>query len=274
MNKTNFLVDPKWVSEHNDVVILEASWVLDRSKTPTELFEEEHVPNASCIDLFFVNDDSELRDVFPPRCDFCDKMNRLNLGLDGTEDVVVYDRTGVASSASRLFSCLHHFGHRGNVYILNGGMPAWKAAGLPTAPGPAAVRPSKTYVCGPHTTDIYVDTIDVKNRGETQLIDVRFEKLWKAGRIPGSLNKAGSSLLDENKCFLPADQLKAGLEGAGVDVSKDLIAYCGYGVVSSLIYPISLLLKEAGETVGKWQVYDKSIVGWKAEGNAVDSDAE
>ena len=64
------------------------------------------------------------------------------LGVSENMTAVVYDGAGLFSAA-RVWWMLRHFGMR-EVYVLDGGLPAWKAAGGKLDAGPVT-RPAATF---------------------------------------------------------------------------------------------------------------------------------
>ena len=65
-----------------------------------------------------------------------------DLGISEKDTIVVYDGSGLYS-APRVWWTFRIFGAR-NVYILDGGLPAWKADNRPTEAG-TVKRPKKTF---------------------------------------------------------------------------------------------------------------------------------
>ena len=100
-------------------------------------FEEGHVPGsvvATARTLHLLDDVRSCGGL--PMCEARAAEVLSALGLDGTSPVVVYDGgRGVGASGTWFF--LELYGHV-NARILDGGLAAWRAAGLPVEQGPAA----------------------------------------------------------------------------------------------------------------------------------------
>ncbi|MEJ2575183.1 MAG: sulfurtransferase [Gammaproteobacteria bacterium] len=138
-------------------------------------------------------------------------------GVGPGSQVVAYDDTG-GNMAVRVWWLLRWLGHRGAA-VLDGGWPAWTAAGLPVdaatpTPAPAAFAgmPDESMVLG--SAEILADL----NTGRWLLIDARTAERFRgeaepidpvAGRIPGAVNLPLQQNLRADGRFLPADRLHA-----------------------------------------------------------------
>ncbi|MEZ4596360.1 MAG: nitroreductase family protein [Chloroflexota bacterium] len=125
--------------------LCDVRWYLgDPSRGPRE-YAEGHIPGALRIDL-----DADLADLgasgslgrhpLPDPVAFARRLGEMGIG---TEDVVVAYDDGSGVPASRLWWMLDALGHRG-VRLLDGGIAAWRAAGLPVATGEEPHRPAAT----------------------------------------------------------------------------------------------------------------------------------
>jgi len=86
---------------------------------------------------------------------------------------------------------------------------------------------------------------------------VRFPR---AGRIAGSTNVYCESLIDEKThAYLPAPELRARFEQAGVSPESKVITYCGAGIAAS---SDALALSVLGADVA---VYDGSLAEWTSD---------
>src|SRR5713101_158555 len=138
------LVSPDWLAAHLSDPHLR---VLDSSYkqpgiTPTarQDYAGGHIPGA----VFFDIDDvaqlgTSLPHMIPSAERFAEKMAERGIGDD--DRVVVYDSVGL-SSAGRAWWLLRLFGH-GNVTLLDGGLPRWKAEGRPLETAAPAIPPRR-----------------------------------------------------------------------------------------------------------------------------------
>ena len=158
-------------------------------------------------------------------------------GIDPQSQVVVYDAHG-GMFASRVWWMLRWVGHS-SVALLDGGMPAWQAAGgtlmtefTQRPPGNISLQTSlmptvsaadllsnletkKSIVLDARANDRF--------RGENETIDP------VAGHIPGAKNRWFKENLQANGCFKSAEVLRADF-GALIQSADTTIAQCGSGI--------------------------------------------
>ena len=261
------LVDVAWLRDHLDapgVVVLEAV-------VGTLPVASVRVPGARRADL-----DGELSDpgsplphMHPGAAALGEACRRLGVGAD--DHVVVYDSDGVYASA-RVRWLLTTAGHR-HVSVLDGGLPAWLAAGLPTEPSdapPADVRPGD-FVAREAPAEV-VDADEVQHlldTGGAVLVDARSAGRFagrepeprpglRPGHVPGSANLPFTDLLVDGR-VRPVEQLRAALdEVAGPDAP--LVVGCGSGVTACVV---GLAAELAGRP---YRVYDGSWAEWGRPG--------
>ena len=77
-----------------------------------------------------------------------------------------------------------------------------------------------------------------------------------AGHIDGAQQLTWNALVSTDGTFLPADQLKARLEGAGVVAGRPVVSYCMVGMRASVVYFVARYLGYDA------RLYDGSIVDW------------
>jgi thiosulfate/3-mercaptopyruvate sulfurtransferase len=154
--------------------------------------------------------------------------------------VVAYDAHG-GMFAARLWWMLRWVGHEA-VAVLDGGLPAWQAAGLPVTTGSPAPRARGTIGARePLVTTVDVNTVlhNVEHGGRT-VIDARAPDRFRGenetidpvgGHIPGAKNRFFKDNLQPDGRFKALAQLKAELEGVVGD-PKNAIMQCGSGVTA------------------------------------------
>jgi len=163
-------------------------------------------------------------------------------GISQDSDVVLYD-DGPGAFAARGWWLLAWLGKRDGVYLLDGGLKAWHAAGLPLsldAPenkkGSFAGEPDDSLLLSAQALQARLGQPDMtlldaraapRFRGEVEPMDP------VAGHIPGAQCVAFNENLGADGRFLPADQLKQRFAAVLGDRSPDdLVAYCGSGVTA------------------------------------------
>jgi thiosulfate/3-mercaptopyruvate sulfurtransferase len=125
---SDHLADPSWVIVdcRFDLADTEAGWAA---------YEKAHIPGAVYAHLDEDLSGPPLTDKGRHPLPSPAALTRLfgRLGIDETKQVVVYDNAN-GTYASRLWWMLRYMGHEA-VAVLDGGWPAWEAAGLPTKAG-------------------------------------------------------------------------------------------------------------------------------------------
>jgi thiosulfate/3-mercaptopyruvate sulfurtransferase len=174
------------------------------------------------------------------------------LGVTADTRVVLYDDAD-SLNAAWMFYVLETLGHR-RVAVLDGGIGAWKRAGLPLAtevPKPAAT----TYRADPkpdrvvsaewirsHLEDRSVALVDARSAAEYAGTK-RYAK--RGGHIPGARNVEWQQHMRGDGTFKPLDELRALYTAAGVTPEKTVVTYCqthhrgahAYFVLRLLGYP-------------------------------------
>jgi thiosulfate/3-mercaptopyruvate sulfurtransferase len=269
---SKLLVDAAWLNGHlNDakVVIVHAAQRADD-------YEKGHIPGARLLVWNeYVKDGenihSELPDVAVLKAAF------ENAGISDNSTVVIY---GEPMVAGRAFMTLEYLGHQ-DVRVLNGGLKAWKAAGLPTETTPGKARPGKL------TTKVrsFVVDADYVNANRTKanvvLLDVRPVNEFtgsdgghgmhaKSGHIPGAQNVYFTRFLvsRENPTLLPEPELRALFERAGATEGKTVVVYCMIGMRASVAYFVARYL--GYDT----KFYDGSWADWSTRDLPVEKGGE
>src|SRR4029077_10033602 len=116
-----------------NLVVLDGSFFLPAVNRDAETeYLPGHIPGAVRFDIDEVPDKSvDLPHMLPPPEEFAEAAGRL--GIRDTDTVIAYDGHGMFSSPRGAFPS-RRFG-ADNVFILEGGLPQWKAEGRPLEPG-------------------------------------------------------------------------------------------------------------------------------------------
>jgi thiosulfate/3-mercaptopyruvate sulfurtransferase len=152
--------------------------------------------------------------------------------------VVVYDG-GDGTAAARAWWVLRWAGHPA-VRVLDGGFPAWVAAGGPVtaepstpAAGDVTVSPgglptlsAEEAAALPAAGTLIDARVAPRYRGETEPVDAI------AGHVPGAVNLPADAHADGGRLRPPAEQ-RAAFDAAGVAPGRPVGAYCGSGVTAA-----------------------------------------
>jgi thiosulfate/3-mercaptopyruvate sulfurtransferase len=163
-----------------------------------------------------------------------------SVGLQNTDQVVVYDRQG-ANYCGRLWWMLKWLGHP-NVAVLDGGFQAWQAADGAVSSGDEPARAPATFTVADSLVTLRSSDQVLAHLGKpTQhMLDARGAPRFRgevepidpvAGHIPGALNRVFSSNLTADGFFKPAAVLRAEFEALlGQRQPDDVVHHCGSGV--------------------------------------------
>ncbi|KAF1072974.1 MAG: 3-mercaptopyruvate sulfurtransferase [Pseudomonas citronellolis] len=275
------LVDVDWLATHladPDLCLLDASVVLPapafdgdyRASSGQEAWRAARIPGARHADLL-----EALAEPAAPFSFALPSVARLRAGLQalGLADgrtAVLYDHSD-GFWAARLWWMLRSLGV--TAAVLDGGLKAWRAAGLPVASGePAAPASGPLSLPPAYRPGYWVDRAGVEAlvRGEAPgtlvcalsagLFDgSAVTRYSRRGRIPNSRNLPARQLFDADGRYLRGAALEAALAEFD-DASAPLVLYCGGGISAAAIALALTLLDRAPPAL-----YDGSLQEWSAD---------
>jgi thiosulfate/3-mercaptopyruvate sulfurtransferase len=265
----NLFVSVEWLAEHldaPDLVVVDGSWHLPTAgRDGAAEYLAGHIPGAVFFDIDRIADTaSGLPHMLPRPEAFSSAMRKMGIG-DG-QQIVVYDTHGLFSAA-RVWWTFRTMGVS-DVRILDGGLPAWVAAGHPLESGPVHRR--ERHFTARLDNAAVRDIGAVRSAladGSAQVVDARPKARFtgaapeprpglKSGHMPGSFNVPFDTIVENGRLKSPEDLRKV-LEEAGVDPGKPVITTCGSGVSAALL---SLALSTV--TPKPAAVYDGSWAEW------------
>lgn len=226
-----------------DLVLFDCRAELGNTRWGETQFAEAHLPGAQFLHL-----DRDLSGPITPTSgrhplpDPHELARRLgSLGAGPGCQVVAYDQ-GHGAYAARLWWLMRWIGFR-EVAVLDGGIAAWRAAGLPVE---STVRTphARMLVAAPDMTAIVTseELAGLSQRPGNLLIDARGAERFAgrnetidpvAGHVPGARSYPFTANVGDDGRFLPADVLRRRFETLlGAQPSSALIAMCGSGVTA------------------------------------------
>ena len=263
-----------------DLRVVDASWFLPaEGRSGRSEYEAERLPGAVYFDIDAISDpETDLPHMLPTPEAFASAAGAL--GLSREAEIVVYDSFGVRSAA-RAWWTLRVMGYR-RVQVLDGGLRAWRAAGLPLETGPHPVPPAVEV--SPEAQSERVrsqsEVASALETGSAQVVDARSAPRFRgeapeprpglrSGHMPGALNLPFDRLLTAEGRMKSPKEIAAAFEAAGIDPARPVIATCGSGVTASVL---ALALEILGCQAA---VYDGSWAEWggASGGDVVTGDA-
>ncbi|MRG73531.1 3-mercaptopyruvate sulfurtransferase [Alphaproteobacteria bacterium HT1-32] len=266
------LVSVDWLAAHidaPDVRVIDASFYLPtETRNADAEYAEGHIPGAIRFDIEEICDpDSDLPHMLPSPEMFSSRVRNLGLG-DGIR-IIAYDQKGHCAAASRAWWMFRVFGHH-DVAVLNGGLPAWKAAGHAVEQDQPVLKPrhftarfDSTMVRNYDQVKRNIDagkfqTVDARTRGRFDGTAPEPRKELRSGHIPKSLSLPYDQLIDPaTQKMLPAGELEKRIADAGIDPNRPIVATCGSGVTACV--PALALYLLGHRNVA---IYDGSWTEW------------
>ena len=269
MSRATSLVSTDWVQENlsnPNVVFIEVD-------EDTSLYEKGHIQGA--ITFYWREDlqDGLIRDLISK-----EKFEALlsKNGISNDSTVVLYggNNNWFATYAFWYFKI---YGHQ-DVRLIDGGRKLWELKGLPLVTE-VPTRTASRYVAKERDNSIrafrdqVIASIGIKN-----IVDVRSPAEFSGelaapahlpqeggqikGHIPGAKNIPWSKAANEDGTFKSNDELADLYKTAGVDFSKETIAYCRIGERSAFSWFVLhelLDLQNVTNYDGSWTEYGSHV---------------
>lgn len=226
------LVSPEWLASHlSEVTVLDAS--------PAAARLARTIVGAPHFDIDGpLSKPDSLPHTMPSPEQFEREVRQLGVRADSL--VVVYDALGVWSSPRAWWMFLA-MGHE-RVAVLDGGLPAWEAAGLPTVPpvgsvpaGDFVARPSGLFLDQAETLraldDVGTVVLDARPAGRFTGDEPEPRPGLRGGHMPGSHNLPFAELQRDGR-MLPPEELRKRFAGYA---AHRLVFSCGSGVTACIL---------------------------------------
>jgi thiosulfate/3-mercaptopyruvate sulfurtransferase len=259
------LVDTEWLSQHvtdRDLVVLQVG--------TREAYAAGHIPGARLIseeEVSLPHNHSDMKDMMLELPDADTLRGKLaQLGISNTSRIVVsFGPEFDVQSATRIIFTLDYAGLGARTSLLNGGFPAWRAAGKTVSTAvPTVVRGTLTTPVRPNLVVDAAFVTSVPSKPGHKLVDARAPAVYKgieptmngkAGHIPGAISIPFTEMTD-TKMLFDRERVAQVFQRAGVKPGETVVAYCHVGQQATAVLLAARLL---GHPV---MLYDGSFQDW------------
>lgn len=239
---SDMLVTPAWLLEHK----ADKNLVLLHVGAPAE-FGAEHLPGAQLIspqDLAIPKAEGALfLQLLPP-----DPLRERLEGYGISDDsrVIVYFGKDWVSPATRVYFSLDAAGLGARTSLLDGGMPAWKAAGgrvtaeiesHPRGKISATPRPELVAQLEKVKASLGKPGIAIVDSRKPQYYDGSDPgSMPRAGHIPGAKSVPFDALLNDDNAMKSEAKTAEVFKAAGIKPGDTVVSYCHIGQQATVVY--------------------------------------
>lgn len=229
-------------------------------------YEAGHIPGARYFDLEWIErKPSELALELPPIATLDSVFGSLGVGPDSK--VVLYFGKDWVSPTTRVWFTLDYLGLGNRAAILDGGLPAWRAANLPVSTEEPARAEPRQLASRPRP-EVVAQADWLRDRLEQPtlvVIDARAPAFYRGleagmfprpGHVPGARNLFFQTVTGDDLRFAPDTALRRLFQAAGFARGKDIVAYCHIGQQATAVYFAARLI---GLPI---RLYDGSFQEW------------
>jgi len=222
------LVTPQWLQAAlaaGDVLLLDAS--------PAPQHAAKHVPGAVSVDVF-----SYAGREMPPAA-MEQRLQRW--GVSPGRRIVVMDQGG-SYMAPRLFFDLYYLGLPAeNLFLLDGGMAAWQAAGGAVSSERTPPPPPGSFRVGTlreearvHLDEFLAASGDPRRNALVDALEPGYyhgqAKFFdRAGHVPNAISLPAEHFFNADKTFKPGAEIRRMAAHLGIQPEMTVHAYCGGG---------------------------------------------
>jgi thiosulfate/3-mercaptopyruvate sulfurtransferase len=254
------LVSPQWLHDNfkdPNLVILYTGFVIRAD------FEKEHIEGSRFLWPEWLAFNSPEANMVSADTKAATKVLQ-DLGINKNSKVVVCHRGGDVTIASRMFLSLEHYGLKGQVFFLNGGIEAWKKAGYPVTNKPSVFKKGN-FVATDNGLLVNKDYVQNALQNNTaEIVDARLKRWYdgdptgnpRDGHITGAKNIPFPDMVDSTNSLKPVEVLAKNFSSVIPGKEKEVVVYCFIGQTASVDYLV-------GRSLGyKMRLYDGSLQEW------------
>ena len=264
------LVTPDWLARNISDPDLR---LVDLGKSAAQ-FGQGHLPGAQHVEWRTELADPDYPGLFRALQPAAFEALASRLGIDNDTTVVLYDSHS-NRFAARAFWTFRYYGHR-DVRILDGGSPAWEAAGGELTAEIVAVSPTQYRVAAvePAYRANKADVQVALGRDGFEIVDARAPQFYvgasggslfgsdvpnaKIGRMPGAQSFFWADHVNEDGTYKSVEELRARYEALGITPDETVITYCHVGLQASTPWFVLTQLLGYPDV----RLYDSSMAEW------------
>ena len=254
------LVSPQWLNDNfkdPNLVILYTGFVVRAD------FEKEHIEGSRFLWPEWLAFNSPEANMISADAKTATRVLQ-DLGINRNSKVVVCHRGGDVTIASRMFLSLEHYGLKGQVSFLNGGIEAWKKAGYPVTNKPSDFKKGN-FVARDNALLVNKDYVrNALQNNTAEIVDARLKRWYdgdptgnpRDGHITGAKNIPFPDMVDSTNSFKAVEVLTKNFSSVIPGKEKEVVVYCFIGQTASVDYLV-------GRSLGyKMKLYDGSMQEW------------
>ncbi len=254
------IVSPQWLNENlknPELVVLYTGFVVKAD------FDKEHIEGSRFLWPDWLAFNTPEGSMFAPDAKTATKVLQ-DLGINKNSKIVVCHKGTDVTIAARMFLTLEHFGLKGKVSFLNGGIEAWKKAGFTVTNKPSVFKKGN-YVAMDNMLVVDKDYVQKSLQDKSaEIVDARAKRWYdgdatgnpRDGHITGAKNIPYQDMIDSTSNFKPAVVLQKNFDAVVPDKEKVVVVYCFIGQTACVDYL-------AGRSLGyKMKLYDGSMQEW------------
>jgi thiosulfate/3-mercaptopyruvate sulfurtransferase len=258
------LVNVDWLSEH----LADPSLVLVHISKKEE-YDAGHITGAQYLEYHDISTPhgAGLMLELPPMAQLVSVFEKI--GISNKSRVILYFDNDWVSPTTRVYWTLDTMGLGPRTSILDGGLPAWRAAGKPVTT--EVKTATKGSITPEQRTDIFADAAWVSshlNQPNITILDARHREFYtgeksdgnpRQGHIPGASNLSFLELVDEQSSkFKSPDAIRALFKNAGLKPGNVMVSYCHIGQRATVLYFAAKMLGyDARMYDGSWDEWSK-----------------
>jgi thiosulfate/3-mercaptopyruvate sulfurtransferase len=254
----SMLVTPAWLAAH----LKDANLAILAVGDPKQ-YAEGHIAGSAMLEMQEISKKGDLTLELAPMEELTATFG--SKGVSDSSRIILYMTKDQTTQTARVYMTLDAMGLGARTSILDGGLPAWRAARYAITADVPTIRPGKLTACPQPDVIASFDFVRGHlNQAGVQLVDARDAQFYtgamasrnRAGHIPGAVSIPFSSVVDSEYKLKPAAELRQQFAAAGVKPESKIVTYCHIGQQASLLYFVARYLGYDA------QLYDGSWEEW------------